>query len=179
MNWQPFHYLDKVYELNHLDAFEVIYQQPAQGIKPAQHYSVLVSFGHHCFTRGVREGEVLKMLYPHGPKHEDRLFDLERYELSKKLPDLIKELMRHKCFHTGRDDGTYFIIELLDKDGERIEYEAYFKLFKNSQGQLRLIIESAFRRDLSRISSRPKRKPIRFDIILFNTQQGKKIQTPR
>jgi hypothetical protein len=180
MNWRPFTTHDgTLYKLTHLNAFEVHYTQAAQDQKPERLYKVLVSFGHHCFTRAPDEDEAKTLAYPHGPKHEIRLFDLERYELSKRLPDIIKNLMRRSCFHTGRDDGTFFTIELVNENGDRIEYEVYFKVFRNQQNQLRLIVESAFRRDLSLLKSRPRKGSIGFAIILYNTQQGKRIRAPR
>lgn len=52
MQWKPFQFRGKVYDLAHLHPRSATYMQPAKGVAPARVYRVDVIFGLHCFTRG-------------------------------------------------------------------------------------------------------------------------------
>jgi hypothetical protein len=57
MEWQPFRYQNAAYDLSHLHSRTITYEQPATAGKPTRRYSVEVTFGLHCFTRGIEENE--------------------------------------------------------------------------------------------------------------------------
>ncbi len=51
------------------------------------------------------------------------------------LPEVIRSIGDRRCFHTGHDN--FFTAELIDAQGERVEYTVYFKLSRApSKGRL-------------------------------------------
>ena len=105
---------------------------------------------------------------------ETRVFDFVRYELSKQLPQIIQSLDKRKCYHTGK--GNYFTVDIQDVG----EYDVYFKVARSSKrGSLTLFVQSAYVRDQNHAENRPRKKPIRFSIIAYNTLMGKGIKQPK
>lgn len=177
IRWKPFRHQGKVYDLTHLHPKTVVYEQAGKGDKPACSYTVNVIFSLHCFTRGLQGGPQQcdpTLLY--ADSREQREFDLQRYELSKRLPAIIESLPRRKCFHTGK--GNFFSIEVIDDQGRRVEYDIFFAASRSSQGGLNLFVQSAYVRDARHASSRPHQKPIGFFVILFNTLNNRPIMPP-
>jgi hypothetical protein len=152
-----------------LDPCTLCFKRPAEGERHAETYTVDVKFSSHCFTRAPKDGEVYDyaLVYPHDD-YERRLFDFQRYELSKRLPAVILGLPARKPYH-NKNRRNYFSIEIVTENGVRLDYEIFFKVRKIAKGRLELIVETGFVRDPAHESSRPKGKPIRFWIILFNT----------
>lgn len=72
---------------------------------------------------------------------ESRLFDFDRYELSKMLPQILEELPRRGCYQTT--GGNFFSIEMKDKGS----YEIYFRVDKVGKGRIKLFVQSAYLRD--------------------------------
>jgi hypothetical protein len=109
---------------------------------------------------------------------EVRLFDERRYTHSLRLPEVIRSIGDRRCFHTGHDN--FFTVELIDAQGERVEYTVYFKLSRApSKGRLNLYVQSAYVQD-DIPQRRPKpRKPIRFSAIAYNVAIGKAIKVPK
>jgi len=167
MQWQPFRFRNAAYDLSHLHPIAVTYQQPAKGDRPTRCYSVEVSFGLHCFTRSAApdEGRDPALLY--SDSRETRVFDFRRYELSKQLPAIVRDLSRRKCYHSGK--GNFFTVVSLDDQGRRIEYDVFFEASRSAKrGVVRLFVQSAYVRDAQH-SSRPRLKPIGIYVILHNT----------
>ncbi len=176
MRWASFSHGGKQYDLCHLHPVKVTYSQPAKGLNPPRFYKVEVIFSMHCFTRGM-DGEIPDPALIYSDSRDTRIFDFGRYELSHRLPGIIDLLMTRKCFHTGR--GNYLTVEIVDAQGQHIDYEVYFTVSKASKGGgLTLYIQSAYGRDIAHRANRPQRKPIAFPIILFNTLTGAKIKVP-
>jgi len=46
--------------------------------------------------------------------------------LSKRLPEIVRSLGERNCYHTHH--GNFFTIELIDPEGNRQDYEVYFKV---------------------------------------------------
>jgi hypothetical protein len=109
-------------------------------------------------------------------RRETRVFDFRRYQLSLQLPQIVENLMERRCYHSGR--GNYFTVETLDDDLKRVEYEIYFAASRASRGRINLFVQSAYVRDKAH-ANKPQRKPIRFHVILFNTQNGRRIVVPK
>jgi hypothetical protein len=136
MQWKPFEFRGKVYDLAHLHPLSVIYKQPAKANAPARVYRVDVIFGLHCFTRGRNEDETIESALLYGDDRETRVFDLVRFELSKRLPEIIDTLPRRKCYHTGK--GNFFSIEIVQggRQCHRIRHLlCRFPLFPEGQHQ--------------------------------------------
>ena len=86
---EPFEHQGKVYDLSHLYPFPMRYEQPSKDGKPTRVYKVDVEFSLHCFTRGARKGEVPDAALLYSDSRETRIFDFQRYELSKRLPEIV------------------------------------------------------------------------------------------
>lgn len=90
--WKKFTLDDKVYDLSHLNAHRVKYIDEREQNNPVT-YRFIVTYGLHCFTKDSEDlsSEELQALNYKAPR-ESRAFNLERYELSKYLPKIIKSL---------------------------------------------------------------------------------------
>jgi hypothetical protein len=99
-----------------------------------------------------------------------------RNQLSLQLPQIVETLMERKCYHSGR--GNFFTVEMLDDERKPLQYEIYFAASRASRGRLNLFVQSAYVRDKAH-SNKPRRKPIRFHVILFNTQNSLPITVPK
>jgi len=171
--------LGKTYDLSHLEPLSFEFVVPEKEGRPKQLYAIEVLFSWHCFTRGIAVGEQFPEALAYERGRETRLFDERRYHLSKNLPRIIRGIGSRKCFHTGR--GNFFTVELVDEQGNRIEYTIFFKVSRHTKPrELTLRVESAYVRGdrvpLGR--SRPPR-PIRFSVIAYNTATGKPIKEPK
>lgn len=156
----------------------MIYEQPAKDDLPARAYKVDVVFGLHCFTHGRKEDGATEAALSYGDNREVRIFDFVRYELSKRLPEIIEGLGRRKCFHTGK--GNFFTIEIAQRDGCMVEYDVFFAASRSvTKGRIDLRVQSAYVRDKNHASNRPATKPIGFYVILFNTLHNKAITAPK
>src|SRR2546428_29181 len=89
-----------------------------------------VIYSLHCFTRGM-ENEPPDPALLYGDTGEPRIFDFRRYELSRRLPEIIGGRMTRKCFQTDR--GNFFTVEIIDDTGDLVEYEMYFTASKSSR----------------------------------------------
>jgi hypothetical protein len=171
---KPFVYLGTAHDLSHLEAFQHIFVEAALGNKPEQRYPVLIHFGHHCFTRSRDPHDDPSLAYP-SSQNDPRSFDLLRWELSKHLPGVVRDLISRKIYHTGH--GNFLTIELTADSGIHYEYEVYFDIrWVREEKRHHLTVSSAFPRDPARIASRPKPRSMRFALILFNTKHGKPVR---
>jgi hypothetical protein len=172
IKWQPFLYNKNTYDLSHLHPFQMTITQDASNKKPERKYLIQVFFSLHCFTSSIKGHENIDADLLYKDNREVRLFDFKRYELSKLLNKIIREIALKKCFHTGH--GNYFIVEVVNETQESIRYEIYFTLSKGKK-KLNLFIQSAYSRDSTHKSSQKKCKPIKFTVLAFNTQANRKI----
>lgn len=179
IRWVPFQYDGTTYDLSHLHPRSVIFRQAAADGKPEREYAVQVIFGLHCFTRNPKNGEPApEPALWYSDSRESRIFDFGRYELSKQLPGVIEQLLERKCYHSGK--GNFFVVELVTVDGLKAEYEIYFDASRALiKGIINLYVQSAYVRDQKHAMNRPTRKPIRFQIILFNIANGQSIRIPK
>jgi hypothetical protein len=172
--WTPFSYQNQLYDLSHLEPFEHVFVQAAREGKPERNYTVQIRFTHHCFTKGFEASDDPDLRYP-SSKTDPRSFDVQRWRLSQRLPELVRDLMSMKVLHAGSRE-TYYTISMIDENGHRFEYEIYFELDKATDRRLHLTVASAFPRDLTRLASRPKHRPIKFEVLLYNVQMGKQTR---
>jgi hypothetical protein len=178
--WKPFYYQQVRYDLSHLNEFECTFVQDAKNGKPEITYFFIIEFGLHCFTRSLNshkneQWDSIKSDLLYSDSREKRIFDFNRYELSKKLPAITSDISKNTCFHTGKEN--FFIIELLNEQGVQQEYEVYFQVSK-SKDKLKLFVQSAYIRDSTHRTSQPKKHKISFFIIAYNVKSNKKIKPP-
>jgi hypothetical protein len=176
VKWIDFNYAGRVYNLAHLHLFTLRYERPSEGSNPAEVYKVDVIFTLHCFSRAPKTWEQYDKNLIYSDGNENRISDFRRYELSKQLPEIIRSLPERKPFHNS-DRRNLFTVEVITGDGVMVEYDIFFKVRKISKGRLELIVETAFIRDPSYASTRPKGRPIGFWIILHNTLNNIKIRS--
>jgi hypothetical protein len=139
MKWRPARIGDRTYDLCHLHPFSFDFVVAAKDGKPEQRYGIDVIFSLHCFSRGIAEGAAYLADLAYADSREVRLFDEQRYTQSLRLPEVIRSIGDRRCFHTGHDN--FFTVELIDAQGERVEYTVYFKLSRApSKGRLNLYV---------------------------------------
>jgi hypothetical protein len=98
MRWQPHQGPDGVaYPLHHLHPIRFDLKLPAKGKYRALDVEIRVGFSMHTFTR--KEVSGADPAWRYADDRETRIFDLDRYELSKCLPHVVRTLDRRKCFH--------------------------------------------------------------------------------
>jgi hypothetical protein len=174
--WQPFNLNGVPHKLDHLHPATITYTQPAKADVPERKYVVEVLFGLHCFTRGEDDTEPSDAKLNYSDSRETRTFDLDRYELSKSLPELVKNLARSKCYHTNH--GNFFTVEIVKNSGGIRRYEVYFALSRSAKkGVLNLHVQSAYPRD-EQHQNMPRRKGIGFFVLLYNVQNNRPIKPP-
>lgn len=176
VEWKPFTFNGECYDLSHLHPRTCRYEQPAKGDRPPRVYTVDVIFSLHCFTRGVLEEDTVDAALLYADDRETRVFDFQRYELSKQLPAIIESMGKCKCFQTGHDN--FFSVAVIDRDGNKVEYDVFFTASRASRkkGVVNLYIQSAYVRDAEH-GNRPRRKsPIGFYVILFNVLNNRPIK---
>lgn len=165
--WKPFSKDGITYDLTHLHPRTVTFEQAAKEGRPARKYIVDVEFGLHCFTRGSKEGDDVDPGLIYSDARESRLFDLHRYDLSKRLPEIVGNLANRKCYHTKH--GNFFTIEIIKDEGHTVQYEVYFTLSRSSKkGVLNLSVQSAYAHDPEHQRKHHK-KSVGFFVVLFNT----------
>lgn len=184
-SYDSFFYQDTELSLSHLDTFYVEYVQPAKGDKDEKIYRCLIEFSHHCFTKSpnIHKNEKLSdysQSLHYKTEKETRIWDWERYELSKKLPSILRNIDKQKCFFTSAND-KFLTVSIQNRNGESVDYEIYFSLKKSHTCDVHIFINRAYLRsdDYKPSSGKLKRKPISFFVLLTNTIMNKRIRKPK
>ena len=171
MQWIDFEFDGKKYDLSHLHSRTLQFVRAAQGKEPAIEYQVDVIFSLHCFSVKARPGADAKLLY--SDSRETRMFDSERYDLSKQLPAIIESLSQRRCFQTDRSD--FVTVEVVREDTTVVNYHVYFTVSKATRrGRLNLYVSSAYVADRKAGSSG---RPIKFLVILHHAMNKIPIKT--
>ena len=179
MKWRAFTYQNIVYDLSHLYSFSWTYVFPAQGVDLERNYPFDVTFGLHTFTKGITDSVSGDQGLIYGDSREERQFDFDRYELSKRLPEVVRSLGIRKCYQTRH--GNFFTVDLIKEDGMERNYEVYFAVSRSNKqkGRLRLYIQSAYERTENH-GAQPGKKPrIGFHVIAHNKLNNKSIKAPK
>jgi hypothetical protein len=172
--WAPFTKGNVTYDLTHLHPKTLTFEQPAKENRPSRKYVVEVEFGLHCFTCGFEGDDNIDRELIYSDARESRLFDFDRYELSKRLLEIVENLPSRKCYHT--DHGNFFTVEMIKSNGTTAQYEVYFTLSRSSKkGSLNLYVQSAYVRDCGHKTNQ-RRKSVGFFVLLFNTLTDRPIK---
>jgi hypothetical protein len=172
-HWRPFEHRGTVYDLSHLDAHEVEYQDSRHPDSLIT-YKFTITYGLHCFTQDaphLSPSEQAALMYQ-GPR-ESRVFNLERYNLSINLPVIIQNLASKNTtvFHTEQRD-TYATVKLLTPEGNAINYFVVFTAFRENK-RFRLHVRSAYpKENLGKI------KKVSFFSIAHNLLKNKPLPKP-
>lgn len=164
------------YALDHLVDMEVIIDLKVDN--QIQSIPVQVKFTNHCYTRGKKEGDHPSMLVgkAHRAKNGDlleRVFCPIRWEYSKKLPDIIKDISYKTCLHGSR--GVEFIYRQ-DATNQQNTHEGWYlciKLALKDKRRLQLIINSCHHRNNRPENIRPG-SPKRFNMLVSEIIKKKK-----
>lgn len=183
-SFEPFLVSDELFDLSHLNAFYTEFIQPPKAGMSEKIYRCLIEFSHHCFTKSpnVHKGENL-LDYPatlhYKTEKETRIFCLERYRLSVKLPEILRQMDQQKCFFTSAHD-KFLTISLQDQHNQTVDYEIYFSLKKSPRYDVHIFINSAYTRspDYNTYQPPPRRKSVSLFVLLHNTLHNKKIRRP-
>ena len=164
MLWKSFEHDGVTYDFSHLNPRSLKFERPAEGDKPAVVFNVDVAYSLHCFSHKLPCCAYDRNLI-YSDARESRLFDFERYELSKRLPGIIETLAQRKCLHTGH--GNFVTVEVVREDGVVVDYHVFFTASKSARkGRINLYIQSAYVPD-RKIGTFGK--PMRFLFILHST----------
>lgn len=167
--WTPILWDKKTYDLSHLHSQQIEYTHSKNG-KPNITYKFVVTYSFHCFAKEDSSTT------PNTPivhaRKDSRPFNLERYELSKRLPAIIANLGQNNipCFLAGYD--RYLSIRFQSDTGDSFDYHVVFRTFREKR-KLRLHVESAYP---EKLVSAGKRKKVGFFAIAYSTLHGKKIK---
>jgi hypothetical protein len=142
-----------IWDLTHLHPFCFSLELPARGELHAVAFEIDVVFGLHCFTEEIKEGDKAELRY--ADLREIRSFNVERYELSFLLPDIIRSLDRRRCYH-GRFNN-FMTFEVI-RNGMVRHYQIYFQVSRSKQneGRLSLFVQSAYPKSVPQKIQREK-----------------------
>ena len=104
-----------------------------------------------------------------------RTFDIERYELSKQLPQIIQGMDSKRCMHTR--SGKFFVVESIMRNSVKEDYEVFFNVIRSTtRGVARIFVQSAYVRDSMHSNRLSLTKKISLYVILNNKLAGKQIR---
>ena len=145
------------YDFSHLDAFSLTYTYINTNV--SKEININIEFGFHCFTDDIfyyEKGKKIpkdnidqNLLITH--KNETREFDLLRYEQSKQLPELIKNLFKkdsNVCFNTAKNNKgktVYFRKENIIHNFNSYDYYIFFNSTRHKQ--ILFYVTSAYHRE--------------------------------
>ncbi len=161
------------YDLSHVYPFKFDYVLPANKQFAERIVRIQVSFTSHAFTRKC---EVDEKPHPHYcSPGEARIFDQERYGLSKLLPELIRNIGNRKCFFAKYDN--FFVLELPEGIPDDSEYWV-FCTDKCEMHALNLIVQSAYAGKRERSPGGRMAKKITFRALISKVLAGEKPKPP-
>jgi len=170
--WRNFTLDGKEYDLSHLNAHWVEYLDQRDKTRQTT-YRFIVTYSSHCFTKNM--GDILseqeRLLTYHAPR-ESRPFNIERYELSRHLPTIIKSLGNKATLVCHAGYSKYAVVKVLNSRGCEVNYFVPFAVFRESK-KFRLHVQSAYpREELGKI------RKVGFFVIAKNLLQNKKLPRP-
>jgi hypothetical protein len=167
--WPRLVILDVVVDLSHLEPF--ILACPTTVRESA--LRINVRFSNHCFSEEFREEVHAEGLVVMDRKRK-RAFDRVRYNLSRNLPQLIRQLPGAKVHQTFEQRNYVYAASVVDLEGH--VYEVYFTLRRADGGvDLHLFVESAYA--VEQAAPRSKRpNAIRFKVLAAKIFKGEKVR---
>lgn len=165
--WQPFVVGTDYFDLSHLDAHLTTFTHPTRD----EVYRLHFTYSHHVFTSKLETMHSVddRLIYPYRP--DPRVFNLERYQLSLYLPEIITNLPKQFLYHGGY--SRYCSCRITTDNGDSIYYQVVYRVWRG-HGKLRFHIESAYP-----LGDKPKGvKKIDFWVICHNFLRGKKLPAP-
>lgn len=171
MAWNNFVIGQTSYDLSHLSPFTLFVTPKADD---APTFKVLVSFGHHTFTRELRVDDPPETRFAHG--NDDRCFCPVRHQHSLALPRIVNEGSFGRAYFS--QTRNFLLIE--DLPGVEGPYAVFFNIekAKNLKGiDASLFIVSAY----AKPGLPPKKKlpAITFATLVSKTVAGEPVKRPK
>lgn len=120
---------ETMYSLEHLRSFDMEVVKEARGEWPELRLTVRVVFDCHVVTEAAEEYIAADPRYWRDLGGANRRFQLERYQYSLRLPDILSGLPtgKVKCYVAKKNN--YMVWEVGDA-GDAEHYQVYFDLYK-------------------------------------------------
>jgi hypothetical protein len=171
--WGKFRSDDGIeYDLSHLDPFVLSVTPKAVG---ARTYYVAVSFWHHTFAREVRVGDAVEQIISRDG--DDRCFCVQRYEHSRRLPELIRNAAGGKVYFGEEKPGRATNYLLIDKlPGLNGPYVVFFNMVKSKLKNIdtAMLVTSAYEKP----GLTPNIEKITFATLVATVARGQKPTRP-
>jgi hypothetical protein len=164
-----FIYQNTQYEFTHLEPFTHTYIVAKNEKDPERQYAVHVEFTIHCFTSTMKTTDSSSLFYSQDRDGTNRAFHFRRWALSQELKPIIQNLLNERVCITKRDNLV--TVPVILENGERINYEVYFKVFK-AGAKLFLEVESAYVRETDWTNKPDIDLKMGFGLILKRVQAG-------
>lgn len=165
--WKPFNYFGVSYCFDHLISCRHTFSHPDRD----EQYTLYFTFSHHVFTKKTNSEDFQSDLIYLFPLQDLRLFDKERYELSKYLPEIVKTLPEQFFYHGGYT--RYCTCKIDNSAGEKVYYQVVYRVWRE-KGKLRFHIESAYPLE----EKLGKVKKVNFWVICHNLLKNKNLPKP-
>ncbi len=169
MSWGRRRIAGVVYDLRHLDPFDMIVTPQHVG---AAVYKVRVSFGAHTFTRKLKPTDTPDLHFPDGC--ETRCFCTKRHGYSIHLPEIVRASVNGRAYF-GNRDMRYLLLDRLP--GLNAPYVVAFKVAKakDRSHDATMFVVSAHERP----SLPSDLRVIKVGTLISLTMQGKPILRPK
>jgi hypothetical protein len=171
IRWMPHHDgRSNNYPLNHLHPFRLRVVMPADRGLPEIAVELHIGFSLHTFTRGCEPTDNRSDKY--SDNRETRTFCPIRYELSKNLGAIARDLVERSCAF-AKDDNYVTVVF-----GE-VRYGVFFNLTRRKdlgKNAVLVVIQSAYALDAEK--PEPGRGKISFRALLGHTLRGTKPRKP-
>jgi len=170
----PFTYEGIEYDLSHLNTCNEVYTYTDIITNAQKSYKIVIIYSSHCFTSGIDKNSYQDKNLIYKENNLERIFDFFRYDLSKRIPGIIRNILNSHCYITNK--GNFFVIEFLDHNNNKQEYEVYFRLRRSNKKECILYVESAYVRDKAFKKEQPKRdNKIGFRTLIIKIMEKKQI----
>lgn len=159
-----------LFDLSHLEDLACSVELALSGGSKKQ-ICVTFRFSNHCYTRGTTTGEEADPMRVVMDGSRIRVFSERRYELSKQLPDLMRDLPNRKVYKTPHHNLIH--LTMVDEHGAKTDYLIALSLKRQGKSsEMLVVVESAY--PLDTIEDKKKYdKPIRFIVALTRAFEGR------
>lgn len=157
------------YDLSHLDEQSFPVEIELKN-KQTKTLNLICRFSVHCYTRKPDEAEVFDRSLVVMDHKAERLFDVRRWALSKRLPTLVAALPDHKVHKTPFHNMVHIAIE--SENGQSICYQVFFTLKKEGKKSILMVVESAYPVDELQGEKKKYNRPMRFLVAVTKAYEG-------
>ncbi|WP_321876663.1 hypothetical protein [Paraburkholderia bannensis] len=165
------------WDLSHLDPF-AFRIDPGLGTM----LTVVVVFSCHCFSHSIRRDTRALSEIPGNEIYDDgrerRVLDAQRFALSRRfLRAIVKSLHARRITIADRRQPNFVTLDTVNADGTISHYAVFFEVERDRQRKRRMFlrIQSAYLLDGGLTRRQASAGKVRFDTLLRNAYQGKKI----